>query len=92
MVWPFSSGYPELKARDVDGQTFDYIVIGGTLTCYIQYLISLFSNDLLTEAPALPQAERPAASLPPVSVRTPPFACFFSAGAPSGTHGSPASP
>ncbi|ROT43834.1 choline dehydrogenase [Sodiomyces alkalinus F11] len=29
MVWPFSSNYPERKARDVEDQTFDYIIVGG---------------------------------------------------------------
>ncbi|CAK7198061.1 hypothetical protein SEUCBS139899_000719 [Sporothrix eucalyptigena] len=28
-MWPFSTAYPERKVADVDGQTFDYIIIGG---------------------------------------------------------------
>ncbi|KJR86907.1 uncharacterized protein SPSK_01526 [Sporothrix schenckii 1099-18] len=28
-MWPFSEAYPERKVGDVDGETFDYIVVGG---------------------------------------------------------------
>ena len=27
-MWPFAS-YPELSAADVDGKTFDYVIVGG---------------------------------------------------------------
>lgn len=27
-MWPFSS-YPERTAEDVDGKTYDYIIVGG---------------------------------------------------------------
>ncbi|OHE92230.1 choline dehydrogenase [Colletotrichum orchidophilum] len=34
MVWPFSRPYPEHKAVDVDGKTFDYVIVGGgTAAC-----------------------------------------------------------
>lgn len=28
-MWPFTSAYPERRAEEVDGKTFDYIVVGG---------------------------------------------------------------
>ncbi|KAK0707914.1 hypothetical protein B0H67DRAFT_495577 [Lasiosphaeris hirsuta] len=28
-MWPFDAPYPELRAADVDGETFDYIIVGG---------------------------------------------------------------
>jgi hypothetical protein len=30
MMWPFSS-YPECSPEDVDGKTFDYIIVGGKI-------------------------------------------------------------
>jgi hypothetical protein len=28
-MWPFTSPYPEQRLIDVDGKTFDYIIVGG---------------------------------------------------------------
>ncbi|KAL1895434.1 hypothetical protein Sste5346_005240 [Sporothrix stenoceras] len=28
-MWPFSEAYPERKVAEVDGQTYDYIIVGG---------------------------------------------------------------
>ncbi|KAK3349232.1 hypothetical protein B0T25DRAFT_547498 [Lasiosphaeria hispida] len=28
-MWPFTAPYPELRAGDVDGETYDYIIVGG---------------------------------------------------------------
>ncbi|KAM7215886.1 alcohol oxidase [Rhypophila decipiens] len=28
-MWPFTPSYPELSADDVDGKTYDYIIVGG---------------------------------------------------------------
>ncbi|KAK3380987.1 hypothetical protein B0H63DRAFT_434366 [Podospora didyma] len=40
-MWPFSSPYPELRAVDVDGKTFDYIIVGGgTAGCAIASRLS----------------------------------------------------
>jgi choline dehydrogenase-like flavoprotein len=28
-MWPFTTTYPQVRGSDVDGQTFDYIIVGG---------------------------------------------------------------
>ena len=28
-MWPFSYAYPESHVANIDGQTYDYIVVGG---------------------------------------------------------------
>lgn len=28
-MWPFSEAYPERKVAEVDGETYDYIIVGG---------------------------------------------------------------
>lgn len=28
-MWPFGSSYPEHTAEDVDGKTYDYVIVGG---------------------------------------------------------------
>ncbi|KAG7138119.1 L-sorbose 1-dehydrogenase like protein [Verticillium longisporum] len=41
MVWPFSPRYPEKTVADVDGKTFDYIVVGGgTAACVLAARLS----------------------------------------------------
>ncbi|KAL9941271.1 hypothetical protein ACHAO5_009164 [Verticillium nonalfalfae] len=41
MVWPFSPTYPEKTVADVDGKTFDYIVVGGgTAACVLAARLS----------------------------------------------------
>ncbi|KAK7975803.1 hypothetical protein PG989_014266 [Apiospora arundinis] len=40
-MWPFSSSYPESALRDIAGQTFDYIIVGGgTAGCAIASRLS----------------------------------------------------
>ncbi|KAG7138736.1 L-sorbose 1-dehydrogenase like protein [Verticillium longisporum] len=41
MVWPFSPRYPEKTVADVDGKTFDYIIVGGgTAACALAARLS----------------------------------------------------
>ncbi|KAM0331267.1 hypothetical protein ACHAQA_002937 [Verticillium albo-atrum] len=41
MVWPFSPRYPERTVTDVDGKTFDYVVVGGgTAACVVASRLS----------------------------------------------------
>ncbi|KZL73708.1 alcohol oxidase (GMC oxidoreductase) [Colletotrichum tofieldiae] len=41
MVWPFPRSYPERKAIDVDGKTFDYVIVGGgTAACVLASRLS----------------------------------------------------
>ncbi|KAK3315711.1 hypothetical protein B0H66DRAFT_498729 [Apodospora peruviana] len=40
-MWPLTDSYPELSAADVDGKTFDYIIVGGgTSGCVLAHRLS----------------------------------------------------
>ncbi|OLN95213.1 L-sorbose 1-dehydrogenase [Colletotrichum chlorophyti] len=43
MVWPFGRPFPERKAVDVDGKTFDYVIVGGGTSACV--LASRLSED-----------------------------------------------
>ena len=36
-MWPFAEAYPERKVADVDGETFDYIIVGGKLSLCLPF-------------------------------------------------------
>ena len=40
-MWPFADAYPERRVADIDGQTFDYIIVGGKWNLLWQSLSSV---------------------------------------------------